>query len=142
MHLCLFFLKKLRFSLFSFISFSFKMSLLELYSLLKVHNHALSWCHIFTLFSHNHHDHARIRVLVNIFSTRFSNLKKKLFCCFSHPLFWCSNANYEIMHAENEKPDNEQSSASLPLSHLMLRLSDTSLFKDFLTKFTAFLLQI
>ena len=38
------------------------------YSLLKVHNHALSWCRTFTLFFHNCHAHARIRVLVNIFS--------------------------------------------------------------------------
>ena len=77
MHLCLFFRRKPLFSSLSFISCSFK-SLCQNCSLWKVHNHALSWCHIFTWFSHNRHDHARIRVLVNIFSIRSSSLKKNI----------------------------------------------------------------
>ena len=68
---------KLRFSLLSFTSLSFK-SLLSNYSLLKGHKHALSRCHISTLFSHNRHDHSRIRILVNIFSIRSSGLKKNI----------------------------------------------------------------
>ena len=38
-------------------------------------NHALSWSHKFTLFSHNRHDHVRIRVLLNIFSISSPSLK-------------------------------------------------------------------
>ena len=52
--------------------------------LLKVHNHAVPRYHIFSLFSHNRHDHARIGILVNIFSIRSSSLQK-IFCCLSHP---------------------------------------------------------
>ena len=36
------------------------------------------------LFSHNRHDHARICILVNIFSIRFSNLKKVFSCLSRH----------------------------------------------------------
>ena len=50
----------------------------------KAHNHALSKRHIFTLFSDNRYDHERIRVLVNIFSIRFSNLKKKKYSVVYH----------------------------------------------------------
>ena len=72
--------------------------------------------YILTLFSHNRHDHARICILVNIFSIRSSSLKK-IFCCLSHPSFWFSKAKWKIIHAENEKLENGQPSASLPLSH-------------------------
>ena len=72
--------------------------------------------YILTLFSHNRHDHARICILVNIFNIRSSSLKK-IFCCLSHPSFWFSKAKWKIIHAENEKLENGQPSASLPLSH-------------------------
>ena len=84
--------------------------------LIKVHNHPLSRCHIFTLFSHNRHDHVRIRVLVNTFSIRSSSLKK-IFCCLSHSSFCFSKAKWKTIHVENEKPENEQPSDSLPLFH-------------------------
>ena len=46
------------------------------------------------------------------------------------------------MQAENEKLDNEQPSASLPLPHLHTETIRYLLTKDFMTKFTFLLLQI
>ena len=98
-------------------------SLLE-YFLLKVHNDAPSWCHIFTLFCHHRHERVRIRVLVNIFITRSKSLKH-IFCCFFkqkklfivflvRPPFWFSKVGLKIMHTENEKPENKQSRMNNP----------------------------
>ena len=79
LHLRLFSQRKLRFSLLScFLSFK---SLVELFSF-KDHNSALSWCHKFTLFSQNDHDHVKIRALLNIFSIRSISLKHILLSIF------------------------------------------------------------
>ena len=118
MHLCLFLKRKLRFSLLSFTSFSFK-SLRYNYSLLRVRNHALLKCHIFTLFSHNRHDHAKIRVLVNIFSVRFSNLKK-IFCCLSHFHFQRWIKKLYTLKIKNHTMNNPQPPFPFPIPKLRL----------------------
>ena len=132
MNLFLFLKRKPRFSLLSFSSFSFK-SLCDNYSLLKVYNHALSWRHIFTLFSHNRHDHARIRVLVNIFSIRSSSLEQ-IFCIVYHIRhfdFQRRSKKLYTLRKKNPTVNNPHPPSPFPIS--ALRLLDTSPIKHFIT---------
>ena len=134
MHLCLFLKRKPRFSLLSCTSFSFKY-LCYNYFLLKVHNHPLSKCHRFTLFSHNRHDDATIPVLVNIFSIRSSSLKNKLLCITSVHLIFKGKVKYTL-RMKNPRMNNPQPPFPFPIHKL--RSSDTSSPKTFMTKFTFF----
>ena len=102
------------------------------YSLLKVHNHALSRCHIFTLFSHNRHDHARIRVLVS------SSLKKNilLFITSVILIFKGEVIILYTLRMKNQRINNPRPPFPFPIP--TIRLSDTSSTYDFMTKFTFF----
>ena len=75
--ICDYFFKEMYGFYYSLIFPSFK-ALLGFFSFNS--NGALTWCHKYTLFSHNCLDHVRIRVLLNVFSVKFINLKH-IFCC-------------------------------------------------------------
>ena len=98
--------------------------------------------YLFTLFSHNRHDHARIRVLVNIFSIRFSNLKKKYSVVYHVRRFDFQRQIKKLYTLRMKNPTMNSPQLPFPFPITTLRLSDTSPIKNFNTKFTFSFFQI
>ena len=79
-----------------------------------------------------------VRILVNNFCIRFSNLKK-IFCCLSHPSFWFSKANFKKLYTPRiNNPTMNNPQLPFPFPMTTLQLSDNFPTKDFMTKFTFF----
>ena len=143
--------------LFFFIEdYGFYYSLLFLSFINGSHNDALLWCHKFTLFSHNCHDHARIRVLLSISSLRnvlyivlLALLSKAVFhLCFYHVQhFDFQMRGKKLYKLWMKNPWMNKPHPPYPTSILTSHCLSTIIVhlpapKNFGTKFTLFLSQI